>query len=446
MMRTIAFVSTCPPRRCGIATFTADLASAMGGQEMVALDHGAEVLTYGRTVHHVLRTDRPSDFARVAHEVVACGVGGVSVQHEYGIWGPNDGEGVLAFLSALTVPAITTLHTVLRHPSPGQEQIMRSILGMTETAVVMSNAAAGLLIERYGAAPARVAVIPHGVPDLAFVDPDTIKPTFGLDGRRVLLSFGLVGPGKGFETAIEAMPEVVRAVPDATYVILGATHPELLAVEGERYRGRLHSLVADLGVSDNVMFVDRFVGAHELGRWLAAADIFVTPYPNLDQIVSGTLAYALAAGKAVVSTPYLYAAEMLAGGRGRLVPPDDQVALADALVELLHDHGLRDAMARRAYRHGRAMLWSKVAARYGLLFDRLGQSLPSVSRLAVVPVRPVPVRPVPVRPVPARPLRVTTGRKLQAGPPAEHSGRAAIEVTTKVAATPDRPVVLRPGA
>jgi glycosyltransferase involved in cell wall biosynthesis len=237
--------------------------------------------------------------------------------------------------------------------------------------VVMSQAAATMLVDRYAADPSRVEIIPHGVPDLPFVGPESAKSTLGMGGRHVLLSFGLVGPGKGYESVIETMPDVVRAVPDACYVILGATHPELQRTEGERYRTKLETLAADLGMTEHVVFVDRFVSQHELSRWLEAADVFVTPYPNLDQIVSGTLSYAMAAGKASVSTPYLYASEILAHGRGRLVPPGKPGAMSDALIELLQDHGLRAAMAQRAYLHGRRMLWSRVAADYEQLFARL---------------------------------------------------------------------------
>ena len=293
------------------------------------------------------------------------------MQHEYGIWGANDGEGVLEFLAALSMPAVATLHTVLRHPTVGQRRVMQGILDATAAVVVMSRAAATILVDEYAADPKQVEVIPHGVPDLPFVEPDSVKAGLGLYGRHVLLSFGLVGPSKGYESVIEAMPDVVRAVPNASYVILGATHPELLRNEGERYRTKLERLVAHLGMTEHVVFIDRFVTQDELSRWLEAADVFVTPYPNLDQIVSGTLSYAMAAGKASVSTPYLYASEILADGRGRLVHPGSPGAMSNALIELLKNHDLRAAMAQRAYLHGRGMVWSRVAADYEQLFTRL---------------------------------------------------------------------------
>jgi glycosyltransferase involved in cell wall biosynthesis len=364
----IALVSTYPPRRCGIATFTADLGRALGDHEIVALHGPSEPSVTNRPVHHIIRTDVRSDYARAARALGDCGVSVVSVQHEYGIWGANDGEGVLDFLAALSVPAVATLHTVLRHPTPGQRRVMQGVLDATAKVVVMSMAAASILVDSYGANAGHLEIIPHGVPDLPFVEPDSVKASLGLQGREVLLSFGLVGPSKGYEAVIEALPDVVRAVPHACYVILGATHPELQRSEGERYRTRLEKLAADLGMTEHVMFVDRFVSQRELSRWLEAADVFVTPYPNLDQIVSGTLSYAMAAGKASVSTPYLYASEILADGRGRLVPPQVPEAMSGALVELLQDHGLRAAMARRAYLHGRAMVWSRVAKDYQQLF------------------------------------------------------------------------------
>lgn len=382
-MARIALVSTYPPRRCGIGTFTSDLGRALGDHQIVALGGPGEVIATRHPVRHVIRTDVPSDFARVAHSLMHSGVGAVSVQHEYGIWGPNDGEGVLEFLAALSEPAVATLHTVLRHPTAGQARVMRGILETTAAAVVMSRAAASILVERYAADPSRVEIIPHGVPDLPFVEPDSVKPGLGMSGRQVLLSFGLVGPGKGYESVIETMPEVVRAVPTACYVILGATHPELQRTEGERYRTQLETLVAELGMTEHVVFIDRFVPQGELSRWLEATDVFVTPYPNLDQIVSGTLSYAMAAGKASVSTPYLYASEILADGRGRLVPRGDPRAMGDALIELLLDHRLRAAMAQRAYLHGRGMLWSRVAAEYEQLFTRLRSASRDVVALDV---------------------------------------------------------------
>jgi glycosyltransferase involved in cell wall biosynthesis len=221
----------------------------------------------------------------------------------------------------------------------------------------------------YGVDLTRIAIVPHGIPHLPLVAADSAKPRLGLKDRAVILSFGLIGPGKGFESVIEAMPAVIKAVPSACYVILGATHPAILARDGEAYRDGLKARVAALGLGEHVQFVDRFVGRVELGTWLEAADIVTTPYPNLDQSTSGTLAYGMAAGKAIVSTPYVYASELLAEGRGRLVSRSPE-AFSDAFVELLRDHELRASMGRRAYDHTRGMVWWEVGAEYRRIFDR----------------------------------------------------------------------------
>jgi glycosyltransferase involved in cell wall biosynthesis len=295
----------------------------------------------------------------------------VSIQHEYGIWGGDDGEAVLDFVRALDVPAVATLHTILREPTAHQRAILVELVKRVRAAVVMSRSAATLLTDSYGVDPAQLDIIPHGVPDLPMVRSETMKPGLELDGRDVILSFGLLGPGKGYELAIEALPAVVAEHPAACYVIVGATHPDLIRHEGEAYRESLVARAKALGMTDHVRFVDRFVGRGELTRWLESADVFVTPYPNLDQIVSGTLSYAMGAGRAIVSTPYTYAAELLADGRGLLVPPASPDALAAALNRLLGDDTFRAAMGRRAYDYSRRMIWSEVGADYRRLFARV---------------------------------------------------------------------------
>jgi glycosyltransferase involved in cell wall biosynthesis len=249
------------------------------------------------------------------------------------------------------------------------------LIEAADASIVMSNAAASLLTRAYGVDPRRLDVIPHGVPSLPLLQPDSVKPRLGLNSDPVILSFGLLGPGKGYETVIEAMPEVVAAVPSARYVVLGATHPDLLRHEGEKYRRSLEDRAVALGVADQVVFVDRFVGRRELGTWLGAADIFVTPYPNLDQIVSGTLSYAMGAGKAIVSTPYAYASELLADGRGRLVAPSSSSALAASFIELLRDRDVRETLGARAYAYSRSMIWPQVGARYRQIFARVANGV-----------------------------------------------------------------------
>jgi len=296
----------------------------------------------------------------------------VSVQHEYGIWGGDDGEFVLDFVRSLTKPVVTTLHTVPQNPSTRQRAILVGLIDASTASVVMSQSAARLLTRVYGISPNLLEVVPHGVPSLPLVAPDTIKPSLGLAPGPVILSFGLLGPGKGYETVIEAMPSVIEVDHAARYVVLGATHPELLRSEGEAYRTKLMRLAEALGVSANVLFVDRYVTRTELGTWLKAADIFVTPYPNRDQIVSGTLAYAMSAGKAVVSTPYPYAVEMLDAGRGRLVAAGSSKDFAEVLSELLRDPDTRNQLGRQAYDFSRAMIWPEVGVQYSRIFSRVG--------------------------------------------------------------------------
>lgn len=340
-----AFVSTYPPRRCGIATFTHDLAGATGGGEIAVLHPDEDPPFYPAEVEHRIRKDVDSDYVRTARSLNDC-VDLVSIQHEYGIWGGADGDHVLDFVRGLRVPAVVTLHTILRNPTSNQRSVLSELVHLAEASVVMSHSAANLLSAAYGVNPGRVHVIPHGVPDLALVDPATVKPDLGVQGRDVILSFGLLGPGKGLELAIDALPAVAAVNPSVQYVIVGATHPALIQREGETYRRSLVDQVRRLGMDGHVRFVDRFLGKHELGQWLQAADVFVTPYPNLGQIVSGTLSYAMGAGRAIVSTPYVYASELLADGRGVLVQPGSTDELATALNSVLGDRALRREIGR----------------------------------------------------------------------------------------------------
>ena len=362
-----AFVSTYPPRRCGIATFTHDLAAATGGGEIAVLHPPEDSPFYPAEVEHRIRTDERSDYLRTARSLSDC-VEVVSVQHEYGIWGGEDGEHVLDFVRTLRVPAVATLHTILRNPTSHQRSVLSELVDIVDATVVMSRSAANLLSTAYGVNPGRVHVIPHGVPTLGPVDPSMLKGDLGLQGREVILSFGLLGPGKGLELAIEALPAVAAANPSVVYAIVGATHPALIRREGEAYRQSLKRQVARLGMEGHVLFVDRFMSKGELGQWLQAADVFVTPYPNLEQIVSGTLSYAMGAGRAIVSTPYVYATELLADGRGVLVEPDSTDGLATALNTLLADPALRAEIGRRAYTYARRMVWPAVGAQYNELF------------------------------------------------------------------------------
>jgi len=301
-MATTAFVSTYPPQRCGIATFTSDLAAAVGDREVVALQPPDKPGFYPLEVSRRVARDVLPDYLSAARWIDDRPFRVVSLQHEYGIWGGQDGAYVLDFVKALRTPVVATLHTVLQNPTPSQRRILTELVHVAAQTVVMSTAAASLMTRSYGIDPHRLEIVPHGVPKLPLAAPDSVKPQLGLAGHKVILSFGLLGRGKGYESAIAAMPAVVRADPTALYVIVGATHPDLLRREGEAYRNQLAQLAASLGVAHRVRFVGRYVAAGELALWLTAADIFVTPYPNLEQIVSGTLSYAMGAGKAIVST------------------------------------------------------------------------------------------------------------------------------------------------
>ncbi|HSL75935.1 MAG TPA: glycosyltransferase family 4 protein [Candidatus Limnocylindrales bacterium] len=343
---------------------------ATGNREIVALHPAGQPSPYPLEVHHRIRRDEPADYPHVAKTLDRC-VDVVSIQHEYGIWGGDDGAHVIDFVRSLRVPAVATLHTVLRSPTAGQRAVLLELVRRARATVVMSRSAAALLTSAYGVDADRLDIIPHGVPDLPLVDPESVKPGLGLAGRAVILSFGLLGPGKGYDLALDALPEVVAAHPSVLYVIVGATHPELLRAEGEAYRTGLVAHVRRLGLEKHVRFVDRFVGRVELTRWLEAADAFLTPYPGMDQIVSGTLSYAMGAGRAIISTPYTYATELLADGRGILVPAGSPSALARALTTILGDDDLRAAIGRRAHEYSRGMVWSAVGADYRRLFARV---------------------------------------------------------------------------
>jgi glycosyltransferase involved in cell wall biosynthesis len=370
---SVSLISTYPPRVCGIATFARDLAHALEaagvGVSVAALED--ETHAFSSEVTDIIGRDRGSS-VRMARQLAERPLDAVLVQHEYGIFGGEDGEHVLDLVRASRHPVITTVHTLLEHPRDRQRAILRGLVEASTRAVVMSNGAASRLVDVYDADPEKVRVIPHGVPDLAMISTAPMKAAMGWPtDRPLVLSFGLLGPGKGYELAIEAMTTVVGQVPDARYVIAGTTHPEQRRVAGESYRESLKALAADRGISRSVEFVDGFMSQEALGRWLQSADVYVTPYPGADQIVSGTLAYAMGAGRAIVATPYAYASEMLAEGRGSIVPFDDPAAMSAAIVRYLTDPEARAGDARRAYRLGRTMTWSSVGEAYRALIDEV---------------------------------------------------------------------------
>jgi glycosyltransferase involved in cell wall biosynthesis len=333
----------------------------------VALHPSGEPGPYPAEVRHRIRRDFQSDYGDMARALNDCGVDVVSLQYLPAIWG-GDGAFVLDFVRALKVPMVATIHEIEADPTPAQRHALAEMADTARKVVAMSNAAAHRLRDVYGIALDRVEIVPYGVSDLPFVAADTIKPRLGFKDRAVILSFGLLTPGKGFESVIEAMPEIVKAVPDARYIILGSTSPD--APEGEKYRVALEARVVELGLTEYVKFIDKFVGRVELGTWLEAADVVVVPTLDPDRTVSGTLAYAVGTGRATVSTPSPYAEEMLADGRGRIVPAAAPEALATEIIGLLNDPAARETMGRLAHEHGRSMVWWEVGRRYRLLFDR----------------------------------------------------------------------------
>jgi glycosyltransferase involved in cell wall biosynthesis len=343
----------------------------------VAIHPAEPVAAYAFEVHHRIRRDERDDYARVAKSLERC-ADVASIQFQEGIWGGEDGDSVLEFIRALALPSVVTLHSLQREPSERQREILDELLETAVAAVVMSNAAADTLATTYGFDGARIHVIPYGVPDLP-VMADTVKTSVGLDGRRVLLSFGLLDPTKGYELVIDALPAIVAAHPNTTYVIVGATHPDVRLRDGEAYRISLASRAAKLGVSANVRFVPEFVGRVELARWLQAADLVITPNPDLDSMVSGTLSLSMAAGRAIVSTPNPYAVELLAEGRGELASPTAP-DLAVAINRLLDDDAARTAMGARAHDHSRSMVWATVGAEYRTLFAEVAATRPSAPR------------------------------------------------------------------
>jgi glycosyltransferase involved in cell wall biosynthesis len=368
-LHRIAFVGTYPPRRCGIATYTSDLRSAVAATLADAeclvvpiVDSGAG--SHPPEVRFTIRDDSLPAYRRAAEYLNLCNVDVVSLQHEYGIFGGPAGAHVLALVRGLRMPIHTTLHTVLAEPTMEQSEVMEELLARSSRLAVMTERGRQLLLDRYGVDDARIDVIPHGIPDMPLVSPAVARERLGIEVKRMLLTFGLLAPNKGIEHVIAALPAILAEHPDSLYVVLGATHPHLVRSDGEAYRERLAGLAAELGVRDRVLFLDRYVDLPELLAFIAAADVYVTPYLNQDQITSGTLAYAFGCGKPVVSTPYWHAAELLADGRGVIVPFRDPAAIARETIALLADDSRRRQIAERAWEAGRGMTWARVAERY----------------------------------------------------------------------------------
>lgn len=370
----MAVVSTYPPRECGIATFTRDLCRALRDVGVrtwvVAMDEEGAGYAYGPEVRLQVHEDALEEYRAAADAINRSEAQLVNLQHEFGIFGGEWGESVLELVEPLDRPLVVTLHTVLPDPLPRARRVVRALCRRAAAVVVMSPSAVDLLEARYGVPRSRVHVIEHGVPSVEPVPREEAKRCLGLQGRLVVSTFGLVSPGKGIEDVLEALPEVARRHPQVLYLVLGETHPNVRRREGERYRNMLLDRVRSLRLSGHVRFENRYLRDEEIVAYLQATDVYVTPYHNPDQIVSGTLSWALAAGCAVVSTPYRYAVDVLSDGRGVLVPFRDPQALARALDELLSDPQRRLRLGERAYAASLPMRWPRVAARYAAVFEQ----------------------------------------------------------------------------
>ena len=374
------------PRRCGIGTFTHSLCEAVNEAAplvdccAVAVNDRPDGYPYPPRVRFELHEQNLESYRQGADFLNGHGVDVLCVQHEFGIYGGPAGSHVLELLRGVRMPVVTTLHTVLEQPNPEQRAVMEELVVRSERLVVMARKGAEILRETYGVAEAKIEVIAHGIPDTPFADLDGHPVRGAAPRRRMLLTFGLLGSGKGIEYTIAALPEIVRRHPDVVYMVLGATHPRLVAHEGERYRQSLERLAEEHGVADHVVFCNRFVSAGELTEFITAADIYVTPYLQEGQITSGTLAYVFGAGNAVVSTPYWHARELLADGRGLLVPFRDAHAIAEGVCTFLDDPVLLARTRREAYQSGRDMIWPAIAQRYLECFQRARAAPPSAAR------------------------------------------------------------------
>lgn len=364
-----------PPRKCGIATFTSDLLAAVAAASprsqcfSVSLNDLKGGYKYPEVVRFEIEDQDLSSYLRAADFLNIGNVDIVCLQHEFGIFGGPAGGHILAFLRELRMPVVTTLHTILREPRADQRRVMRELLSLSTRVVVMAERGRRMLQEIYDAPPAKIDLIAHGIPDVGFVDPTYFKDQFGVEGKVVLLTFGLLSPNKGIEYVLNALPQIVAEFPDVVYIVLGATHPNELREHGEAYRVSLEMLTKKNKVEKNVIFYNDFVSLENLKEFIGAADLYITPYLNEAQITSGTLAYTFGSGKAVVSTPYWHAAELLAEDRGVLVPFANAQAIGEEVVALLRDDTRRHTMRKNAYRMGREMIWSNVAQMYLRSFE-----------------------------------------------------------------------------
>lgn len=392
----IAFVGNYLPRICGIATFTTDLCestarilSPKSHIFAIAINDTEKGYNYPERVIFAIEQSQQKDYFEAANIINTSNAEIACIQHEYGIYGGIDGIYVLSLLSKLNVPTVVTLHTVLRNPSPNQKKIIQEIASHSSKLIVMSELAVEFLKNIYGVEEEKIEMIHHGTPNFHTIDSTPYKKRFKLEGRETLLTFGLISPSKGIETVIRALPKVVKKFPNLIYVVLGQTHPHIKKEYGEKYRTGLIALVEKLKLENNVVFDNRFVSIEELYAWLLAVDIYITPYTNEDQIVSGTLAYAIGAGKAIISTPYHYAKELLADGRGIIINFNDSETLSEVLIELLSNKNRIKELQKKAIALGKKMHWSKVAEKYVEVFQKAARGGKKIIHVAtsILPMR-----------------------------------------------------------
>ena len=377
MPSRIAVIGNYLPRQCGIATFTTDLCEAIsaeyGSARLLALpvNDTEQGYDYPARVRWSLAQDDLTSYQEAAEFLNFNNIDMVCLQHEYGIFGGPAGSHILHLLRHLKMPVVTTLHTVLREPDPNQLRVMEEISELSDRLIVMSQLSSQILQEVFKVPGSKIDMVPHGVPDLPFLDPNFYKDRFGVEGKAVLLTFGLLSPNKGIENVIQALPQILAKHKNVVYIVAGATHPHILRREGDKYRDTLQALARTVGVESQVIFHNRFASPEEMAEFIGAADIYITPYRHEAQVVSGTLAYALGAGKAIISTPYWHAIELLDDRRGALVPFQNSDALAQKTIELLDTPAMRHAMRKRAYLFAREMVWKRVAQGYMESFSRV---------------------------------------------------------------------------
>ncbi len=372
--KKVAFISSYRPRKCGIATFTSDLienvtSSAKGEFEPLVVAMRSEDQKYDDPVKFEIRQNVKNDYICAADYINFSHVDVVSVQHEFGLFGGEAGSYLSLLLNRLNAPIVTTLHTVLDDPNPAYRKSLVDVCNASCKVITMNERGVSMLAEIYGITGKKVQLIPHGIPDLSFVDNNYYKHKFGMEGRRTILTFGLLNKNKGIEVMLRAMPSIIEAEPSVLYIVLGMTHPSVLKQDGESYRFSLQRMVKELGCSEHVIFHNRFVSDEELHNFLCAADVYVTPYLNREQLTSGTLSFAVGTGKAVVSTPYWAAMELLADGRGKLVRFGDSNQIVEAITGILQDESLFYSLRRKAYDYGRSRTWPKIGQAYWKLFN-----------------------------------------------------------------------------